>query len=481
MVLDNGGRQTLVGKGECVFIPRDHHITMWKRSAGGERYCGIFMMFTRNFLREAYSELPAHIVSADAPRLDPSAVKLPPSAEITSLFESMTPYFDPAVVPRDDVMKLKMREGLLALLHLDSRFAPTLFDFNEPWKIDILAFMNDNYMYELSIEELAHYTGRSPATFKRDFRKISDLTPAKVDHAQTLGGRSRDARHARAQGGRRISGRRVQESVALLDLVQATLRHLAGSIRRAPTVGRGRIADRGGTTFASAAPGVGIGFAAVRGKIAIMKSAERLNTLTLLASIALITALSIEIIPSKGHVVFSDGYLWTLFAVCIVYMADFFVRMASAASPSRYLRRNILILLLSIPYQNILHWATGGAVGHDLSIVLSAVTLLRAFLALYMIVRWLVGSSVGRLFAAYIVHAGGLYLSLGIDFLRIRGSGKRPSRRLRQRTVVGMDERYHGRRRDIPRNGHRQGGVRAAADARHGHVPDIYGLRHGSV
>jgi len=106
-------------------------------------------------------------------------VKLPPSAEITSLFESMTPYFDPAVVPRDDVMKLKMREGLLALLHLDSRFAPTLFDFNEPWKIDILAFMNDNYMYELSIEELAHYTGRSPATFKRDFRKISDLTPAK--------------------------------------------------------------------------------------------------------------------------------------------------------------------------------------------------------------------------------------------------------------------------------------------------------------
>ncbi len=134
-----------------------------------------------------------------------------------------------------------------------------------------------------------------------------------------------------------------------------------------------------------------------------MKSAERLNTLTLLASIALITALSIEIIPSKGHVVFSDGYLWTLFAVCIVYMADFFLRMASAASPSRYLRRNILILLLSIPYQNILHWATGGAVGHDLSIVLSAVTLLRAFLALYMIVRWLVGSSVGRLFAAYIV------------------------------------------------------------------------------
>ncbi len=29
------------------------------------------------------------------------------------------------------------------------------------------------------MEDLAHYTGRSLATFKRDFKKISDLTPEK--------------------------------------------------------------------------------------------------------------------------------------------------------------------------------------------------------------------------------------------------------------------------------------------------------------
>ena len=34
-------------------------------------------------------------------------------------------------------------------------------------------------MYEFTLEELAHYTGRSLATFKRDFKKISDLTPEK--------------------------------------------------------------------------------------------------------------------------------------------------------------------------------------------------------------------------------------------------------------------------------------------------------------
>lgn len=32
-------------------------------------------------------------------------------------------------------------------------------------------------MYDFSMEDLATFTGRSLATFKRDFKKISTLTP----------------------------------------------------------------------------------------------------------------------------------------------------------------------------------------------------------------------------------------------------------------------------------------------------------------
>lgn len=99
--------------------------------------------------------------------------------ELASLFASMAPYFNPDVKPKDDFMELKLQEGLMALLAIDERFVPTIFDFNEPWKIDILDFMEENYMSDLSIEEIAHYTGRSLATFKRDFKKISNLTPEK--------------------------------------------------------------------------------------------------------------------------------------------------------------------------------------------------------------------------------------------------------------------------------------------------------------
>ena len=185
MVLDNGRRRIAVRAGECVFIPRDHHITMWKRPAGGERYCGIFMMFTRTFLKEMYARLPQAHVPADTPKLPGDVMLLPGTPGLLSLFASMTPYFDKGVRPHDDLMRLKMEEGLLTLLHIDRRFAPTLFDFNEPWKIDILDFMNRNYMCEMTLDELARYTGLirkrlevAYAMMKEGRRKIADVCAA---------------------------------------------------------------------------------------------------------------------------------------------------------------------------------------------------------------------------------------------------------------------------------------------------------------
>lgn len=179
MILDNGTEKIHVRKGECVFIPRDHHITMYKKTYNGERYCGIFLMFTRSFLREMYGRLSVGKLRTGAPKLDNGVIKLPHTVELASLFASMTPYLDPDVKPKDNFMELKLQEGVMALLAIDERFIPTMFDFNEPWKIDILDFMEENYASDLSIEEIAHYTGRSLATFKRDFKKISELTPEK--------------------------------------------------------------------------------------------------------------------------------------------------------------------------------------------------------------------------------------------------------------------------------------------------------------
>lgn len=179
MMLDNGKEKIHVHKGECVFIPRDYKITMYKKSHNGERYCGIFLMFTRNFLRDMYNKLGYNTAPAQIKKMDNAVMILPETVELESLFASMSPYLNPDVKPKDEFMSLKLQEGLMALFAIDESFAPLMFDFSKPWKMDILDFMEENYTSDLSIEEIAHYTGRSLATFKRDFKKISDLTPEK--------------------------------------------------------------------------------------------------------------------------------------------------------------------------------------------------------------------------------------------------------------------------------------------------------------
>lgn len=167
----------VVSAGQCVFVPRNHKLTFIKRPSKGVSYKGITMAFERNFLRLYYQSLNQKLIPLNGSATKDSVIKLPSLPNINSLFLSLLPYFDSDCKPKDEVMKLKRQEGVLTLLDIDSAFFPTLFDFIDPWKIDIIDFLNENYMYEFSLEEIASYTGRSLATFKRDFKKISDLTP----------------------------------------------------------------------------------------------------------------------------------------------------------------------------------------------------------------------------------------------------------------------------------------------------------------
>jgi AraC-like DNA-binding protein len=178
--LNERGKITKLHRGECVFIRKDVRVGMTKHAGNGEQFKGIFLSFPRNFLREMYLELDKKQLPADTQRPKASVYKMPANRpDIQSLFQSMTPYFDAGVAPADELIRLKMMEGVYALLRTDTCFYSSLFDFTEPWKIDILDYLNENYMYDLSIEEIASYTGRSLAAFKRDFSRISPLPPQK--------------------------------------------------------------------------------------------------------------------------------------------------------------------------------------------------------------------------------------------------------------------------------------------------------------
>ncbi|MCC8146246.1 MAG: AraC family transcriptional regulator [Bacteroidales bacterium] len=178
-IIEENRQQTVISPGECAFIRRDHRITMFKNPCGEEQYKGISLTFRRNFLREFYNKLDKNEIPKNVTSPEESLFRIEARPDITSLFQSLTPYFNSNIQPTEEIINLKLQEGIYSLLNINKNFFPVLFDFTEPWKIDILEFMNENYMYEFTMEEIASYTGRSLATFKRDFAKISDITPQK--------------------------------------------------------------------------------------------------------------------------------------------------------------------------------------------------------------------------------------------------------------------------------------------------------------
>ncbi len=178
--IEEQGKSARLSPGECAFIRKDHRVTLNKYAAGaGNPYQSIALSFSRKFLLDFYRQLdPAHLPE-HARRSRKSLLKIPSRPDVISLFQSLTPYFQSNEEPDNEWIDLKMREGLKCVLKTDSNVYASLFDFAEPWKIDLMAFMNENYMYDLSMEELANYTGRSLSTFKRDFKKVTNTTPQK--------------------------------------------------------------------------------------------------------------------------------------------------------------------------------------------------------------------------------------------------------------------------------------------------------------
>lgn len=176
--IEQEGRRTVLHEGECAFMRRDHRMILQRRVRQGKPYRSVVLKFSRNFLRGFFQQLDRRLLPAYAKRNRDSLYLLPADRpDIQSLFRSVLPFFEAEVKPSEEQLRLKMVEGLYVLLNTDKSLYASLFDFTDPWKIDLMDFMEQNYMDDLSLEEMASYTGRSLSTFKRDFRKYSELTP----------------------------------------------------------------------------------------------------------------------------------------------------------------------------------------------------------------------------------------------------------------------------------------------------------------
>ncbi|MDE1191754.1 MAG: AraC family transcriptional regulator [Arachidicoccus sp.] len=100
-----------------------------------------------------------------------------PDDFLNAYFLSLSPYINKTKEATPKLANLKIREAIELLLQSNSALKNVLFDFSEPYKMDLEEFMNQNYMFNVPIEEFAKLTGRSISSFKRDFAKVFNTTP----------------------------------------------------------------------------------------------------------------------------------------------------------------------------------------------------------------------------------------------------------------------------------------------------------------
>jgi len=104
---------------------------------------------------------------------------LKPDALLKSYFQSLLPYVEQSKKINKKLAALKTNEAIELLLNLKPSLKTFLFDFSDPYKIDLEKFMQENYRYNVPIENFAKLTGRSLAGFKRDFVKTFQTSPRK--------------------------------------------------------------------------------------------------------------------------------------------------------------------------------------------------------------------------------------------------------------------------------------------------------------
>src|SRR5690606_521749 len=98
---------------------------------------------------------------------------------LESCLASVIPYFDVKEPFPDNLALLKITEAISIIRTIDPDIDSVLANFEDPYKVELVSFMERNYMFNMPLEKFGYLTGRSLTTFKRDFKKAFNTTPQK--------------------------------------------------------------------------------------------------------------------------------------------------------------------------------------------------------------------------------------------------------------------------------------------------------------
>lgn len=174
-LLETSAQTISMTGGEMLLIGKNQLGTLTKTPLPGGHYETIVISLQEDLLRKIVLE---EKLEADQKYVGPPNILVPTNEFLRGYFQSIIPYARSAGATMTDEMGiLKVKEGVKLLLLALPGLRNFLFDFSEPYKIDLEKFMISNFHFNVPIEKFAQLTGRSLAGFKRDFQKAFGSPP----------------------------------------------------------------------------------------------------------------------------------------------------------------------------------------------------------------------------------------------------------------------------------------------------------------
>lgn len=164
-------------QGDCVFVRKGACILEQFFDA---EFCFYLFFVSDEFICEVLKTKSRPIQKLE--KKYNAVIPIENSASVNSFFRSMLPYFESAREPDSSLLELKFKELILMLADNEANkellcyFCSLL---HAPQKLSLQSVMEDNFCFNLKLEDFAKLCSRSLAAFKRDFQEHFNTSPGK--------------------------------------------------------------------------------------------------------------------------------------------------------------------------------------------------------------------------------------------------------------------------------------------------------------
>lgn len=174
-----GDQEYTMRSNEMMFIHKSMGVEYEKAGEPDSDYILDYMMFFLNekivdeFLKFAGLK-PVCPVNDVVP-----ITVFPINDRIESYIESLQPYFEHPNEVKEGLVRVKLMELLFHIADSNDRLLHQMIQPISKDSGSITKIMEENFMNPVSLNDLAYLSGRSLATFKRDFQAIYNTSPLK--------------------------------------------------------------------------------------------------------------------------------------------------------------------------------------------------------------------------------------------------------------------------------------------------------------